>query len=230
MKRCVFLLFVLIPLIVSAQKKEIVEAASGDDLTKMASVHMQYLFPEFSTGDVYYLGMPKGTGMLNYNMLTGEMQFMENGEVRALDNLKKVIVVTINNRKFYPFGEKEFVEELLSTPKGQLRVRRKGNVAQHSKKEAYGTSSSVSSTTSYSSINTEGQQYKLAVRENVMITLNYFYYLVGSNEKYVLIRNQKAFTKQFPEYKAQIETFVKEHHIDFNSEDDLKALLEYCSK
>ena len=230
MKKCMCLLFVLFPVWVSAQKREIMEAASGDDLTKKASTRMQYLFPEFINGDVYYLGSPKGSGKLNYNMLLGEMQFLENDEVLSLANVKNVIVVAIDNRKFYPFGEKEFAEELLSTNIGKLWVRRKGNVIQHSKKEAYGTSSSTSATTSYSSINSDGQQYKLSVRENVMITLNCYYYLVDANGKHVLIRNQKTFTKQFPEHKTQIETFVRDHHIRFDNEDDLKSLLEYCSE
>jgi len=230
MKKCMCILLALVPVWVSAQKRVIIEAASGEDLTKKTSTQMQYLFPEFTNGTVYYLGSPNGNGKLNYNMLLGEMQFLENDEVLALANVKSVIVVTIDNRKFYPFNEKEFVEELLSTNKGQLRVRRKGNVAQHSKKAAYGGSSSTSSITSYSSINRDGQYYALTVKEDIMITLNNFYYLVDANGKYIMIKNLKTFTKQFPEHKAQIEAFVKEHNIRIDNENDLKSLLEYCSK
>ena len=230
MKKCVCLLLLLFPVWVSAQKREIVEAASGEDLTKTVSHQMQYLFSEFINGEVHYLGLPKGSGKMNYNMLLGEMQFLENNEVRALANVKNVIVVNIDNRKFYPYNETEFTEELLSTNHWQLRVRRRGNVAPNSKKGAYGTSSSTSSITSYSSINSGNRQYDLKVVDDVLISLNCFYYLVGSNEKYVQIRNQKTFTKQFPGHNAQIEAFVKDHNIQFHNEDDLKALLEYCSK
>ncbi len=223
-------LLLLLPVWASAQKREVIEAASGEDLTKKVSTHIQYLFPEFTSGDVYYVGTPKGSGMLNYNMLLGEMQFVEDGKVLALANVKDVILVNIDNRKFYLFNDKEFAEELLSTSKGQLRVRRKGNTAQHSKKGAYGASSSTSSITSYSSINGDNRQYNLTVEENVLITLNYFYYLVGLNGKYTLIKNQKTFTKQFPGHNAQIEAFVKEHNTRFDNEEDLKALMEYCSK
>jgi len=225
-----FLSLMLFSIGASAQKREIIETASGEDLTKKVSIQIQYLFPEFTRGDVYYLGSPKGSGMLNYNMLLGEMQFLENGQVLALANVKNVVVVTINNRKFYLFNEKEFVEELLSTDQWKLRVRRKGNVAEHSKKGAYGTTSSTSSITSYSSISADNQQHNLSVVENVLISLNCFYYLVGTNGKYVQIKNHKTFTKQFPEHKALIEAFVKENKIQFDNENDLKTLLEYCSK
>lgn len=229
MKKYIFL-WLLFPLCATAQNREIVEAASGEDLANKVSTHMQYLFAEFTNGDVYYKSAPKGSGLLNYNMLLGEMQFVQDGKLLALADVKDVIQVNIGNRKFFPFNDKEFAEEILSTGKGQLRVRRKGNAAQHSKKGAYGTSSSTSSITSYSSINSDNRQYNLTVEENVLITLNNFYYLVGPNGKYTMIKNQKTFTKHFPGYNAQIEAFVKEHNTRFDNQDDLKALMEYCSK
>ena len=227
MKKCVFLLL-LLPVWVSAQNRQILEATSGEDLSGKVSNQMQYIFPEFTNGEVFYRGY-KGSGMLNYNMLLGEMQFLENDQVMALANVKDVVVLNIGNRRFYPFNDKEFTEELTSTGKYQLRVRRRGNVAQHSKKGAYGMDSSTSAITSYSSINSDNRQYNLNVQEKVLVSLNYFYYLVGTNGKYILIKNMKTFTKQFPAHRAQIETFVKERQIRFDNGDDLKTLLEYCS-
>ena len=223
------LLLLLVPVWASAQNRQIVEATSGENLSEKVSTQIQYLFPEFTKGDVYSLGLPTGSGMLNYNMLLGEMQFLENGQVMALSNLKDVVLVNIGNRKFYRFNDKEFAEEVFSAGAVKLRVRRKGNTAPHSKKGAYGTESSTSSITSYTSITSGGNQYNLDVEEKLLISLNYFYYLVGTNDKYTLIKNVKTFTKQFPAYSAQIETFVKENHTRFNNEDDLKALLAYCS-
>ena len=224
-----YILLLLIPGWVSAQNRQIVEASSGEDLTRKASVQIQFLFPEFTGGDVYYKGN-KASGNLNYNMLLGEMQFLENNQVLALANVKDVMVVDINNRKFYPFNDKEFTEELMSTGAHRLRVRRKGTAAQYSKKGAYGTTSSTSSITSYSSIVSDGRQFDLNVKEEVLISLNCYYYLVGTNGKYVLIKNIKTFTKVFPSHQTQIEEFVKENRTRFDHEDDLKALLEFCSK
>jgi len=228
MKRYIISLL-LVPVWVSAQNKQIVVAASGEDLSQKASAQIQFLFPEFTNGDVYYNGY-KGNGKLNYNMLLGEMQFLENNQVLALANVKDVMVVNINNRKFYPFNDKEFTEELISTGNYQLLVRRKGNAAQYSKKGAYGTTSSTSSIISYSSITSDGRQFDLNVIEEVLISLNCFYYLVGTNGKHVLIKNIKTFTKQFPVYRTQIEEFVKDNRTRFDQEDDLKALLKFCSK
>ena len=230
MKKFLFLIM-LLPGWLFAQNRQIIEAASGDDLSGKVATTMQYLFPEFTLGEVYFVNAPKGNGMLNYNMLVGEMQFKENGEVLGLADVKNVAVVNINNRRFYPFNNRgEFTEEIMQTEKIKLHVRRKGNVAPIAKKGAYGTSSSTSSITSYSSIDGGGQQYQLAVRDDVLISLRNFYYLMGENGKYTQITNVKAFTKLFPAHRAQIEAFAKEHKVRFDSENDLKALLVYCSE
>ena len=230
MKKYLFLI-VLLPGWVFAQNRQIVEASSGDDLSGKVSTTMQYIFPEFTLGEVYFVNAPKGNGMLNYNMLVGEMQFMDKGEVLGLADVKNVSVVNINNRKFYPFNSQgEFTEEIFSTDKSQLRVRRKGNVAPYAKKGAYGTSSSTSSITSYSSVNSGDRQYNLSVMSDVIISLRTFYYLVGANGKYTQITNVKAFTKLFPAHRAQIEAFAKERKIRFDNEAELITMLVYCSE
>jgi hypothetical protein len=124
----------------------------------------------------------------------------------------------------------EFTEELFSTDKFQLRIRRKGNVAQFSKKGAFGTSSSSTSIASYSSLKSGSHTYDLTVSDQVLVSMKQFYYLVGTNGKYTLIKNVKTFTKHFPAYRAQIEGFVRGQNTRFDNSDDLKALLEYCSK
>jgi len=230
MKKYLFLVM-LLPCWVFAQNRQIVEASSGDDLAGKVSTTMQYIFPEFTIGDVYFLNAPKGTGMLNYNMLVGEMQFKEKDEVLGLADVKNVSVVNINDRRFYPFNSQgEFTEEIFSTDKYQLRVRRKGNVAPYAKKGAYGTSSSTSSITSYSSVNSGDRQYDLSVMSDVIISLRNFYYLVDAKGKHTQIINVKAFTKLFPAHRAQIEAFAKERKIRFDNEAELITMLVYCSE
>ena len=228
MKKYIVLLL-LMPVIfrANAQEREIIEAVSGEDLNKRVKQHMQYLFPEFSDGFVYLKGM-RSAGKLNYNMLVGEMQFIDNeNQVLAL-NTDDVQMVNIDNRKFYPFNKMEFVEELLVAGNLQLQIRRKGNVASHSKKGAYGMSSSTSAITSYNSIQGADRTHNLSVIENVMISLNKFYYLVIDNKRF-LIKNQKTFTKQFSQHKTQIEAFVNDQNISFDNEDDLITLVKYCN-
>jgi len=228
MKTYLFLFMLLLPGWIFAQERQIIEANSSEDLAGKVSNNMQYLFPEFTDGQVFMKKSFVSTGKLNYNMLIGEMQFLENDDVMALDT-RDIDVVNINDRLFFPYKGNEFSEELLSTDVSKLRVRRKGNLAPYAKKGAYGTTSSTSSITSYSNVEGGGQMYKLSVADDVIVSVRNFYYLVGENEKYVQITNAKTFTKQFPELRSQIEAFVKENRIRFDDADDLKKLLAYCS-
>ena len=223
------ILFLFIPGLLLAQNRQIVESVSGEDVSKRVSQQIQYVFPEFTNGDVYYIGMPKISGNLNYNMLVGEMQFVENGQVLALANVEKVLLVNIDNRKFYRLKNNEFAEELYSTGSCFLRAIYRGNAVTHGKKSAYGTTSSTASITSYSTFNANNQTHNLNVIEDVLVSVNNFYYLVGTNGKYRLIKNVKAFTKLFPKYKSQIEAFVREHNTKFNDRDSLISLLAFCS-
>ena len=231
MKRYIIIILLFFPVCwLTAQNRQVVvEAVAGEDLSEKVAPQIQYVFPDFTDGDVYFSGMPKSGGKLNYNMLVGEMQFLDNnGKILALANVKNVVFININDRKFYPFNETEFAEELASIGTCFLRVRYKGNIAQHSKKGAYGTSSSTSSITSYSSISDGSRMHDLTVEEKVLITVNRLFYLVGLDGKYQLITNIKPFVKRFPEYKTLIENFVSENKTRFDNADDLKALLEYC--
>ena len=226
--------FVLLMLFFSgwmfAQERQMIEANSGEDLSSKVSTNMRYILPEFTDGQVFFKNSFLSTGKLNYNVLVGEMQFLENDEVRALET-KDIAVVKINDRLFFPYRGNEFSEELLSAYTYKLRVRSKGSISPHAKKGAYGTSSSSTSIISYNSVGGQyGQIYSLSVEEDVLVSVRNFYYLVGENGKYLQIANIKTFTKQFPAFRKQIEAFAKENKIQFDNVDDLKNLLVYCSE
>ena len=229
MKKYIIITLALFSNLLSAQNRQVFEASSGEDISERVSEQIQYLFPDFVNGDVYLFGTPKVNGMLNYNMLVGEMQFLVNDKVFALSREPKALMVTIDNRKFYPFKRSEFTEELLSTGAHHLRVRRVGKAIPHSRRGAYGTWSSTASIQSYSSLNADNQVHSLNITERILVTVDSYYYIVGTNGKYKLIKNIKAFFKQFPGNNALIEAFVKENNIRLKNEDDLKALLAYCA-
>ena len=228
-KYIILFLFILISDYLIAQSKELLEVSTGDNLNSIVSENMQYLLPEFSFGRVYYNNSTEGSGKLNYNMLNGEMQFIgPDNTILALINVPDVKVVDIGGRIFYPFKNEEFVEELLSTDKMKLQVRRKCNAAPMGQKTAYGGYSSTSSITSYSSLDRDNRVHDLNVTRSMIISQENYYFLVLGNKR-ILIKSQQTFVKQFPKHKTEIETFIKEHNIRMDNENNLKALVEYCS-
>ena len=223
---------------VSKQQSLIVESQSNDDdFLNHVSHYLQYLFPEFTNGNVFY--KDKTTkGMLNYNILLGEMQFVQNDQLFSLDNVNNVLQVVINKRKFYPFKGDEFAEEIFLNEKYSLRVRYKGNMTLYGKKGGYGLTSPAGSITTINRLAQTNENNTVSVNkfqkiseknEDMIITVDYFYYLVGSNGKYIMIKNKSTFAKLFKEKKIQIESFIKEHNIRMNNREDLIRLLEYST-
>ena len=222
------LLLLLIPGLLSAQNRQIVEATSNEDVSTKVSQIMQYVFPEFREGNVYFLDRSKTGGILNYNKLAGEMQFVDENAIIWALNVKDVSVVVIDNRKFYPYRKKQFTEELYSTGSCFLRVKYETSVTQQGKKGAYGMSSSTTAITTYSP--PDAKRYDISETSDVIVSDNCIYYLVGTNGKHRHIQNLYSFTKQFPKYKSQIIEFAVEHKIQFNDRDDLIKLLKYCGE
>lgn len=230
MKILFFLSLIAIPFFSFSQEREVILKGTGENLAEKVSGKMQYIFPDFIDGIVYSKTRGNINVKLNYNMLLGEMHFItKEGEILALGDLEDVFVVTIGERKFYPFNDKEFTEELVSNRKIGLRVRRKAKAGHLSKQGAYGAQSSLASISTVQSMETDGKRFDLKTAENIIVSVDNAYYLVKDKNKFSLIKNMKSFTKQFSNYKKQIETFVKEHEIDFNEEEDLIKLIEYCN-
>ena len=230
MKKLIILFF-LFPMFISAQDKVILDVASGEDLSNRVSSGMQYVFPEFTNGVVYFENGRKSGSMLNYNMLLGEMQFVDKEVVMSLLTLKDIQMIIIDNRKFIPYNESEFCEELITARDVRLCVRRNARSIERSKVGAYGTATATGSSTSYNSLvgnSNTGKQYDLTVQSKVLVSTNTTYYLMDKG-KYYQIKNQKSFTKLFPVNSAKIEAYVKEHNTNFKNEDDLEALFAYCS-
>ena len=229
MKKSIFLLL-LFPILVAAQNNEVVEVASGETLNEKVSSGLQYVFPEFTQGQVHFSDGQRSGNMLNYNVLLGEMHFFDEEQVFAFPNLANVLVVVVNKRRFFPFNKTEFCEEIFAIDDTRLCVRRKGRAMEKSKTGAYGMETSASSVKSYNSIGSTGRQFNLGVTGKVKVSVENSYYFMNKGYKYVQIKNEKSITKQFPGHDAQIEDYVKKNKTNFKSEDDLKALIVYCSE
>jgi len=225
------LLLMLLPVFVIAQEKEnaIVNIGSGDQFSEKVAENVQYVLPEFKGGVVYFRNGQRSSSQLNYNVYLGEMHFKDKDEVLAFMDLSDIILVVIDSRRFLPFNDKEFCEEVLANDKARLCLRRYGNISEYSKMGAYGMTSSTSSIKSYSSMyGSNNNRTDLKFLGEVKLTVNNMYYFMSDKGKFTQIRNVKNVTKQFPGNNAKIDAFVKENKTDFKKTEDLKALLEYC--
>lgn len=200
------LLFVFLPFFVMAQQTENLS---------------HYVFPEFHRGVVLLKNGVRNNAMLNYNSLSEEMVFEENGQMLAIGKvlLPQIDTVFIADRKFIRQDDK-FVEIRIDKPEIALYIEHKCRVTPPGKPAPYGGTSQTSSTTSYSSIMTEGRLYDLKLPGDYKIT-PYTVYRLKRNGKWQSFSNVGQLKKLYRDKKDMVDTYLKNNDFDIKKPENV---------
>ena len=186
-----------------------------------------YIFPEFVKGTVLMKSGVKNEAMLNYNSLTEEMIFENNGTKLAISQLDQIDTVYIENRKFFLLNNK-FVE-LAYHGKYDLYLEHKCSLIDPGKPAAYGGTSQTSSTTSYSSIFSGGQAYELSLPDGYK-TKPYQNFWLKKDGKLASFLNLRQLSKLFNDKSGQFKQYVKENKVSIDNQESMIGLLKYLEK
>lgn len=211
MKRLIILLVISFVLSVAYAQVKVVEVT-------------HYLFPEFTKGIVLMKNGIKNETLLNYNSLTEEMIFENNGTKLAVGQPELVDTVFIKGRKFFLLNGK-FVE-LINNSKYKLYAEHKCTIKDPGKPAAYGGTSQTSATSTYSSFFTGGQVYDLKLPEGYETKPFVDYWLVKDGEvsKFLSIRQ---LAKLFNEKDNSFKEFVKKHDVKYTDQSGIIELIRY---
>lgn len=211
MKRLVILLVISFAFNVAYAQVKVVEVT-------------HYLFPEFTKGVVLMKNGIKNETLLNYNSLTEEMIFENNGTKLAIGQPELVDTVYIKGRKFFLLNGK-FVE-LINNSKYKLYAEHKCTIKDPGRPAAYGGTSQTSSATSYSSYFSGGQVYELKLPEGYETKPFVDYWLVKDGEvsKFLSIRQ---LAKLFNEKDNSFKEFVKKHDVKYTDQSGIIELIRY---
>lgn len=211
MKRLVILLVISFAFSVAYAQVKVVEVT-------------HYLFPEFTKGVVLMKNGIKNETLLNYNSLTEEMIFENNGTKLAIGQPELVDTVYIKGRKFFLLNGK-FVE-LINNSKYKLYAEHKCTIKDPGRPAAYGGTSQTSSATSYSSYFAGGQVYELKLPEGYETKPFVDYWLVKDGEvsKFLSIRQ---LAKLFNEKDNSFKEFVKKHDVKYTDQSGIIELIRY---
>jgi len=186
-----------------------------------------YVFPTFIKGSVIMKNGNTNHSLLNYNTVTQEMIFEQNGKRLALDKLKTIDTVIISDRKFIPVGN-VFYEVAHMAPIS-LYIQHKGEITNEGRPIGYGTTRQTTSSTSFSKLTTEDGLYDLKLPDAYYVTNTSINWIKmdGSMVKFV---NRRQFLKIFPDQENELKQFIKEHKIDLKVREDLITLVKYCNE
>ena len=184
---------------------------------------VQYILNEFTTGEVKMKSGEISTQLLNYNILTGEMIFDNNGKYLAIASPENVDTVYINNRKFIPLNNKFY--EVLVNSKMPLLLEFTASIKDPGTTTGYGGTSNTTASTAWQSLISTGGAYDRKLPDGFTVIPGYTYWIMkdGKLEK---AGSAKQLIKVFPDKKEMIDDFVKGHNTSFSKSDDVAALVK----
>jgi hypothetical protein len=188
----------------------------------------QFLFPQFAKSVLKMKAGKDISLMLNYNIVTEKMIFLQKDQVFELLNPESVDTALTHSKRFIPVG-KVFYEVLIDTPVA-LFVQHKGKIVDPGKPSAYGGTSQVSSSTYITKLvmNNGSGVFNMALPDDLEISAEQVFWIRLENEKYGF-ENERQYLKIFQGKESEIKKFIKTNDIKFANPADVIKLVNYCS-
>lgn len=227
MKKLVLIISSFVYLIsgLSAQKNENITVPAGTKVQDYFSFNEMYRYPEFADGIVFFKNGATAASKLNYNLLSGEMDYPQSKDTLSIANPTEIKFITISIDTFY--FDKNYLE-LIYSDKYSVTIRQGYNQPDVLNRDSYGSSGSNSATDSYSTLQTTGQSYKLVLNQDRIYKKVSEYYLLTPTGTFVLFTKKKVM-QLFPQKKKTIEGYIKSNRVDFDSREDLIKFAGYLS-
>ena len=182
-----------------------------------------YIYPEFTKGKVLSRDGSLGGGMMNYNTLVHEMQFIDQkGDTLALAHPETVRAIVIDGDSF--FYDRIYIKQVASGEAIRLLKRSRLRVADKQKIGAYDMPTSNSSIESYNSFTNGLMRFAINVREDILMNRETLYYFADRYDTYVPA-NRRNLIRLLGRRHSAGEKYLKDHSVDFNNESDLVNLV-----
>lgn len=199
-----------------------IEAQTTEDIKNPK----QFLFPEFTKTTVAMKGGKDLTMMINYNVVTEKMVFLQKGDIYDMVYYESVDTVYLNGSKFIPAAN-VFYEVALNAPVS-LFIQHKGKIQSPPKPAAYGGTSEISSSTYISNIPMGTDVYRLKNEAELVIRPETVYWIRIDNEMKDFL-SESQFLNLVPDLKNPLKQYIRENRIKFKSEEDVTKLISFLN-
>lgn len=207
----------------SAQKNQTITVPAGTKVQDYFSSREIYRYPVFTDGIVFFKNGATAASKLNYNLLTGEMDYPQLKDTLSIANPTEIKFITIAGDTFY--FDNGYLE-LLYSDRFSVLLKQCYKQLDVVHKDSYGSAGSNSATDSYSSMQATGQTYKLVINQDRIYKKVSEYYLLTPAGTFILFTKKKVM-QLFPQKKKTIDAYLKSNKVDFNSRENLIRLAEY---
>jgi len=220
----VLIIFLILNHNLLAQKKTVVIVKAGTKITDYFSAPERYLYPEFTEGTCSLTNGQIIPGLFNYNLLSGEMDFVKAKDTLAISNKAQVKYITVAKDTFY------YADLCMQLIKGNgLKVfyTQKIEFVDRQKNGALGSSGRSFTIDSYDYMQIGKYSYNFKTDVDVIFRKKKeFFYFAGNG--YVLL-NKKNAEKILPEKQDLVKKYLKTNRIDFELKNDVLKFADFIS-
>jgi len=186
-----------------------------------------YKYPDFKSGKVYFSYGQVSAGKLNYNLIIGKVQFIdEKNDTLIIADEASVKLITIGADTFY-CNKENYVELLGDYSFSKLGLQQRVKFLDEESIGAYGIPTSTHAIDNYNTLRAN-TTFKLQINKDLIFSKEKKYYFNYGSDDFV-IASKKNILKKFPKQKVFIENYLTEHNTDFEKEQDLKNLFSFLA-
>ena len=186
----------------------------------------QYLFPSFTRGIVKARNGTTYSLVMNYNVVTGKMVFLQKGICLDLANPEAVDTVLLEGARFIA-GEGCFLE-VIFTGKISFFARHGGKIAAPEVETGYGTKSESTIAHLYQGLDVPGGVYNIRLPDGYKVR-NETSYLLQKGSDRVMFMNENQLVKALPGHEKEIKDFIKLKRLKISRRADLVQIADFCN-
>jgi hypothetical protein len=221
-----FLLLICSPNI-HAQEAKHFTVEPGKSIIDVISPGDIFLYPQFIMGKSVYKSGFAVDQLLNYNVILGEMQFINPGkDTLVVANAGSIRYFVLAADTFY--FNNGYYKIIKGNRDFKLLEKHYTRLDDVRKEAGYGTTSSTGAIDSYTTLFTGNNQgvYKLKANEKMEYSIRTDYYFENSEKEFVPAIKQNIL-KIFPDHAVKIKEYIKSQSIRFSKKEDLIKLTDF---
>ncbi len=216
------LIFVCLNISLSAQKNKTILVRAGSKIQDYFPYNVRYRYPDFIPGKVIFKYGAPANILFNYNILYGEIEFIQAGDTVAFSKKKDVRYIAAQDTFYYDNG----YIEVISGGQPVVGLKQYVRIKDILKKGAYGTTNRSGSIDTYDSMSARGISYGLIPDEDMELELTQEYYISLASAGFVPF-TKKNVLQLFPDHADKLKSYLKSEKINFNTSSDLLKLAGY---
>ena len=214
---------------IKAQDDKRFTVESGSSIADVLSFSEMFQYPQFMPGMVYYKDGTSKNEIVNYNIVIGEMLFINSRDTLVISNSAAISHIKVAEDLFYLIDGCE--EKLAGDYKIMLLSKRYVKLLDIKKEGAYGTSNSTAAIDNYTSYNAANNTstYKMKAAQDIVYSFKNDFYFSNSPGS-IVIAKESNIIKMFPDKKDAIKQYLKEQKISFNNKEDMIKLTGFLQE